>query len=205
MIKNTLTLAFLTTAAAAFGQISPKMSYDMIRFGYSQSQEINGWGLSGSALLGEHVIVSGGYQDLSARNLDDVDGKSSGFGLGVRFGVGYGDVIVGASFAQLNGSGFDGGAAVAIGADVTGYGITYRHSFSEAFEGFVSYNRTKLEYVAAGVDLDTGAAVAIGESVTDDQFGVALRYNFSKQFDVTAGYTWVDGDGAWSVSAGYNF
>lgn len=205
MTKNILTLAILTAAASAFGQTSPKMSYDMIRLGYAQSDEIDGWGISGSALLGEHVIVSGAYQDLSARNLDDVDGKSAGFGLGIRFGVGSGDIIVGASFAQLNGSGFDGGAAVAIGADVTTYGITYRHSFSEAIEGFLSYNRTKLEYVAAGVDLDTGAAVAIGNSVSDDQFGVALRYNFSKQFDVTAGYNWVDGDGAWSVSAGYNF
>lgn len=205
MIKNTLTLAFLTTAAAAFGQTSPKMSYDMIRFGYSQSEEIDGWGLSGSALLGEHVLVSGGYQDLSARNLDDVDGKSTGFGLAVRFGAGQGDIIVGASFSQLTGSGVDGGVAVALGADITSYGITYRHSFSESFEGFLSYNRVRFEYVAAGVDLDTGAAVAVGDSTTDDQFGVSLRYNFSKAFDITAGYNWVDGDGGWGISAGYNF
>jgi hypothetical protein len=27
----------------------------------------------------------------------------------------------------------------------------------------------------------------------------------SKEFDVTLGYAWVDGDGAFSISAGYNF
>jgi predicted porin len=205
MQKTYLMLAFLVSASAAFGQTSPKMSYDMVRVGYAQSDEIEGWGVSGSALLGDHVIVTGGYQDLSARNLDDVDGKSAGFGLGLRYGVGSGDIIVGASFAQLTGSGVDGGVAVAIGADVTSYGITYRHSFSQALEGFVSYSRVKLEYVAAGVDLDTGAAVAIGDSVSDDQFSVALRYNFNPNVDLTAGYTWVDGDGGWSVSLGYNF
>ena len=205
MMKNILTLTFLTSASAVFGQSSPKMSYDMIRVGYSQSEEIKGWGVNASALLGDSLIVSGVYQDLTARNLDDVDGKATGFGLGYRFGVGSGDIILNASYSQLQGSGFDGGAAVGIAADFTSYGISYRHSFSQEIEAFISYNRQRLEYGAGAIDLATGTAVGVGDTISDDVFAVALRYNFSKQFDVTAGYSWVDGDGAWAVSAGYNF
>lgn len=207
-MKNTLlTVSLLSAAAALSAQSagSPKMSYDFIRAGYVQGDEIKGLALSGTALLGDHVLIGGSYQDLTARNLDDVDGEASTFNLGARFGVGSGDIIIGASYGQLQGAGFDGATAVAVAANVTSLGIAYRHSFNETWEAFVSYERIRTEYAAGSYDLDTGLALATADSQSDNQFGVAVRCNVSKEIDVTVGYAWVDGDGAFSISAGYNF
>jgi hypothetical protein len=181
------------------------MSYDFIRAGYVQGDEIKGLALSGTALLGDHVLIGGSYQDLTARNLDDVDGEASTFNLGARFGVGSGDIIIGASYGQLQGAGFDGATAVAVAANVTSLGIAYRHSFNETWEAFVSYDRVRTEYAAGSYDLSTGLALGTADSQSDNQFGVAVRCNVSKEIDVTVGYAWVDGDGAFSISAGYNF
>ena len=207
-MKNTLlTVSLLSAAAALSAQSagSPKMSYDFIRAGYVQGEEIKGLAISGTALLGEHVLIGGSYQDLTARNLDDVDGEASTFNLGARFGVGSGDIIIGASYGQLQGAGFDGATAVAVAANVTSLGIAYRHSVNETWEAFVSYDRVRTEYAAGSYDLDTGAALVGAASQSDNQFGVAVRCNVSKEIDVTVGYAWVDGDGAFSISAGYNF
>jgi len=206
--KHTLLTVSLLSAAAALsaqGLGSPKMSYDFIRAGYVQSDEVKGLGISGTALLGDHVLVGGSYQDLTARNLDDVDGEATTFHLGARFGVGSGDIIVGASYGQLQGAGLDGGTAVAVAANVTSLGITYRHSFNETWEAFVSYDRVRTEYAAGSYDLSTGLAAGAAASQSDNQFGVAIRCNVTKEIDVTAGYSWIDGEGAWSLSAGYNF
>jgi hypothetical protein len=69
----------------------------------------------------------------------------------------------------------------------------------------VSYDRVRTEYAAGSYDLDTGAALVGAASQSDNQFGVAVRCNVTKEIDVTVGYAWVDGDGAFSLSAGYNF
>jgi hypothetical protein len=207
-MKHTLlTVSLLSAAAALSAQSvgSPKMSYDFIRAGYVQSEEIRGYGISGTALLGDHVLVGGSYQDLTARNLDDVDGEATSFNLGARFGVGSGDIIIGASYGQLQGAGVDGGSVVAVAANVTSLGVTYRHSFNETWEAFVSYDRVRTEYAAGTYDLDTGDALVGAASQSDNMFGVAVRCNVTKEIDVTVGYAWVDGDGAFSLSAGYNF
>ena len=207
-MKHTLlTVSLLSAAAALSAQSagSPKMSYDYIRAGYVQGEEIKGLGLSGNALLGEHVLIGGSYQDLTARNLDDVDGEATTFHLGARFGVGSGDIIVTASYGQLQGAGFDGASAVAVAANVTSLGVAYRHSFNETWEAFFSYDRIRTEYAAGSYDLDTGAAFVGAASQSDNMFGVAVRCNVTKEIDVTAGYAWIGGDGAFSISAGYNF
>jgi len=207
-MKHTLLTVSLLSAASALsaqGLGSPKMSYDYIRAGYTQGEEIKGVSVSGLALLGDHVLIGGSYQDLTARNLDDVDGEASTFNLGARFGVGSGDIIIGASYGQLQAAGFDGNTAVAVAANVTSLGITYRHSFNDQWEAFVSYERIRTEYAAGSYDLDTGAALVGADSQNDNQFGVAIRCNVTKEFDVTAAYSWIDGNGALSISAGYNF
>ena len=207
-MKHTLlTVSLLSAAAALSAQSvgSPKMSYDFIRAGYVQGEEIRGVGISGTALLGEYVLIGGSYQDLTARNLEDVDGEANTVNLGARFGVGSGDIIIGASYGQLQGSGFDGATAVVVAANVTTLGVAYRHAFNEMWEGFVSYDRVRTEYAGGSVDLNTGAAYVGGASQSDNQFGIAVRCNVTKEFDVTAGYSWIDGDGALSISAGYNF
>ena len=207
-MKHTLLTVSLLSAASALsaqGLGSPKMSYDFIRAGYVQSDEIRGYGLSGTALLGEHVLIGGSYQDLTARNLDDVDGEATSFSLGARFGVGSGDIIVSASYGQLQGAGFDGLNAVAVAANVSSLGVTYRHSFNETWEAFVSYDRVRTEYAAGSYDLASGLLYGAAASQSDNQFGVAVRCNVTKELDITAGYSWIDGEGAWSLSAGYNF
>jgi hypothetical protein len=207
-MKHTLlTVSLLSAAAALSAQSagSPKMSYDFIRAGYVQAEEIKGFGISGSALLGDHVLIGGSYQDLTARNLDDVDGEATTFNLGARFGVGSGDIIIGASYGQLQGAGFDGLTAVVVAANVTSLGITYRHSFNETWEAFVSYERVRTEYAAGTYDLDTGDALVGAASQSDNLFGLAVRCNVTKEIDVTLGYAWIDGNGAFSLSAGYNF
>lgn len=202
-----LTVSLLSTAAALSAQSygSPKMSYDAIRVGYVQGEEIKGLALSGTALLGENILIGGSYQDLKARNLDDVTGEATSFHLGARFGVGSGDIIVGASYGQLQGTGFDGGSAVAVAANVTTLGLAYRHSFNKTWEALISYDRVRTEYAAGSYDLATGAAYVGAASQSDNMFGVAIRCNVSKEIDITAGYAWIDGDGAFSISAGYNF
>jgi hypothetical protein len=42
-------------------------------------------------------------------------------------------------------------------------------------------------------------------SQSDNLFGLAVRCNVTKEIDVTLGYASIDGDGAFSLSAGYNF
>jgi hypothetical protein len=207
MKRTLLNVSLLSAAAALSAQSagSPKMSYDFIRAGYVQGEEIKGIAFSGTALLGENILIGGSYQDLTARNLDDVDGEASTFNLGARFGVGSGDIIVSASYGQLQGSGVDGGAVVGVTANVTTLGVGYRHSFNDTWEAFVSYDRVRTEYAGGSYDLGTGLLYAGAASQSDNQFGVAVRCNVSKEIDVTFGYAWVDGDGAWSLSAGYNF
>jgi hypothetical protein len=207
-MKHTLlTVSLLSAAAALSAQSagSPKMSYDFIRAGYVQGEEIRGVGISGTALLGEYVLIGGSYQDLTARNLDDVDGEANTVNLGARFGVGSGDIIISASYGQLQAGGVDGGSAVALAANVTSLGFAYRHSFNDMWEAFVSYDRVRTEYGAGSVDLYSGDAYIGAASQSDNMFGVAVRCNVTKEFDVTAGYSWVDGEGALSISAGYNF
>ena len=67
------------------------------------------------------------------------------------------------------------------------------------------YDRVRTEYAAGSYDLSTGLALVGADSQSDNQFGVAVRCNVTKEIDVTVGYAWVDGDGAFSLSAGYNF
>jgi len=207
-MKHTLLTVSLLSAASALsaqGLGSPKMSYDYIRAGYMQGEEVKGVSVSGLALLGEHVLVGGSYQDLTARNLDDVDGEATTFNLGARFGVGSGDIIVSASYGQIQAAGFHDSFAVIGAANVTTFGITYRHSFNDQWEAFVSYERIRTEYAAGSIDFDTGDELGEIARYNDDQFGVALRCNVTKEFDVTAAYSWIDGNGALSISAGYNF
>lgn len=207
MNHTLLTVTVLAASAALSAQNvgAPKMSYDSIRLGYVQGEEIKGLSLTGSALLGDHVLVGGSYQDLTARNLDDVDGEATSVSLGFRFGAGSGDIIIGASYGQLQGSGVDAGSVVAVAANVTSLGVAYRHAFSSTWEGLVSYDRVRTEYAAGSYDLYTGLAYGAAASQSDNQFGVAVRCNATKELDVTLGYSWIDGDGAWSLSAGYNF
>ncbi len=69
----------------------------------------------------------------------------------------------------------------------------------------MSYSRVRNELAAGSYNLNTLAAVGASTTLSDNVFGLALRYNLTRALDVTAGYNWTGSDGAVSVSAGYNF
>jgi hypothetical protein len=63
----------------------------------------------------------------------------------------------------------------------------------------------RTELAAGSYNLNTLAAVGASTTLSDNVFGLALRYNLTRVLDVTVGYNWTGSDGAVSVSAGYNF
>jgi hypothetical protein len=206
-MKHTLLTVSLLSAASALsaqGLGSPKMSYDYIRAGYAQEKYLDGMNVSANALLGDHIIVGGQYQDLNGRGFNG-SGESTAFSLGARFGVGSGDIIVSASYGQLQGAAVDAATLYVLAANTTVLSVTYRHSFSETWEAFVGVSNIRTEWAAGGYDFATGDFGVGAYSTSDTGASIAVRCNVTKEFDVTAGYSWIDGEGAWSISAGYNF
>jgi hypothetical protein len=206
-MKNTLlTVSLLSVAAAASAQSasSPTMSYDFVRVGFAQDKYLDGMNVSASALLGEHIIVGGQYQDLDGRDFNG-SGESTAFLLGARFGVGSGDIIVSASYGQLQGAAVDASTLYVLAGNATTLSVTYRHSFNETWEAFVGVSNIRTEWAAGGYDFETGDFGADASSYSDNAVSVALRCNLSKEFDITASHGWVDGESTWSLSVGYNF
>jgi hypothetical protein len=205
-MKNTLlTVSLLSAAAAASAQsASPAMSYDFVRVGFAQTKELDGMNVSASALLGDHIIVGGEYQDLDGRNFNG-SGEGTSFLLGARFGVGSGDIIISGSYGQLQGGAVDAGTAYVLAGNATTLSVTYRHSFSETWEAFVGVSNIRTEWAAGGYDFNTGDFGAEANSSSDNAVSVAVRCNLSKEFDITASNGWVDGESTWSISVGYNF
>lgn len=211
MIKNTLTLAFLTTASAlcaantASGTPNPSgLVYDRVGVGYVQNDAYDGIQVLGTAVLGEGLLVGGSYSNIDGRkDFSGVDGEYSRFQLGYVFYVGAGDIIVTAGYGQGNMYGDD---AVVV-QDELAFGIAYRQAIAAGLEFSVGY--TRIDTTVAGV-VDLGGGI-IGLDAADEDanvFTLGLRYNFSRQFDLTATYSFqkdeVGGD-LLSISAGYNF
>jgi hypothetical protein len=206
-MKNTLlTVSLLSAAAAAAAQSasSPAMSYDFVRVGFAQDKYLDGMNVSASALLGEHIIVGGQYQDLDGRDFDG-NGESTAFLLGARFGVGSGDIIVSAAYGQVQGAAFDAGTLYVLAGNTTTLSVSYRHSFSDTWEAFVGLSNIRTEWAAGGYNFETGDFGAAANSTSENAVSVAVRCNLSKEFDVTASHGWVGGEGTWSLSVGYNF
>ncbi len=201
----TLTLVAAATASAQSSLGKPGLSYDRLGVSYITGDDIKGYSVQASALLGDSIIVSGGYQDSDFKNLDAVTGTSTGFGLGYRFGTGAGDVIVSFGYAQVQAGGVDGGAAVLAAGEEMSVGIGYRQMINDALEFGVSYSRARQEVVAGGVDLATGLTAFDGSSQSVNQFGGFLRYHATKSFDLTLGYANSDSSDNWSLSATYKF
>jgi hypothetical protein len=207
-----LTVALLSAAAALSAQTasSPSMSYDSIRVthdgplsGGVESGKLSGFGVSGSVLLGEKILVGASWRDFNSEN--SLEGDIKSLSLGYRLGVGSGDIIIGASYGQAEGKGYSGSTNLIIDSNIVSLNLAYRHAFSSSLEGFVSYSRVRTELAAASYNLNTLSAVGASTTLSDNVFGLALRYNLTRALDVTVGYNWTGSDGALSVSAGYNF
>lgn len=208
-MKNTtlLTLTLLAASSAAFAQASNKsgLNYDRVSVGYSSGSDIRSWDFSGTALLGEHVLIGGTYSDLKFKNLGSTTGTGTGFQVGGKFTAGPGDIIVTLGYAQLQAAGLVGSTAVLAAGENTQLGLAWRSKINDSLEYTVSYSRNRVNVVSGGYDLSTGTASANGTSNSENQFGVFLRYNFSKSFDANIGYSHTTGSNIWSLSAGYNF
>jgi hypothetical protein len=209
-MKNTTlaTLTLLAASSAAFAQSSLNksgLSYDRVSVGYSSSSDVRTFGVNASALLGDNVLVGGNYQDVTFKNFGSVSGTATGFGLGYKFSVGSGDLVLSLGYAQIQAAGLSGSTVIAAAGESTTLGLAWRQKISDSLEYGVSYVHGRTNVVAGGYDLVSGASSSNGSSTNDNQLGLTLRYNLSKAFDVTAGYAFASGGNIWSLSAGYNF
>jgi hypothetical protein len=208
-------LALSTLAAAsAVAQSSPAkgngLVYDRIGVGYAQNDTTDGLNGSFTALLGSHILVGGAYSDLDGRkDFSGVSGNGSSFSLGAKFEVGPGDLIIAYTYTQIQLSGVDEGLGLAAGlnGDTDTFSATYRMALNSSIEFAVGVSRLSGDADYAVIDFtDSPPTVPLADTVdfSDTAGTVSVRFNLTKQFDVTLGYTFAD-DNTWSISAGYNF
>jgi hypothetical protein len=101
--------------------------------------------------------------------------KATAAEFGYKLNAGSGDVIFSLGFVQSNTE------------DSKVMGLAWRQLINDAMDYKVGYKH-------------------VNGSISDsDMLSFELRYNFSKCFDVTAGYTFASHANLWSLSAGYNF
>ncbi len=184
-------------AASASAQVATSkkhvITYDRVGLGYSSNDYADAFAITASADVGSGIIIGGTFSDLSIDN-SDADGRGVSASIGYAQPIGTGSVYAGISYQQLWAAGFSGGGAL----EATGYTLAYRHSVSSLIE--LGAGVLHLKYsggVTDGVDVIAG-------SDSDTQWGLNVRFNLTKEFDVTLGYIFGD-ENTWSISAGYNF
>ena len=189
-----LLLTLVAASASAADGLGSGLNYNRLGLGYESNDSIKSIVVSGEAKLGEYVLVGGSYSDVDGKGIyDGAGGYISRFGLGVVFSAGAGDVILRASYGQGNlTDGIDLGVA-----DERSFGISYRTAIGSGFEGEVGYARVRTRMVGDWL-LESN----------DNVFKATLRYNISKNFDVSLAYSFQDdlvGGDNFGVSAGYSF
>jgi hypothetical protein len=189
-----LLLTLVAASASAADGLGSGLNYNRLGLGYESNDSIKSIVVSGEAKLGEYVLVGGSYSDVDGKGVyDGAGGYISRFGLGVVFNAGPGDVILRASYGQGNlTDGIDLGVA-----DERSFGISYRTAIGAGFEGELGYARVRTRMVGDWL-LESN----------DNVFKATLRYNFSKNFDVSLAYSLQDdivGGNNFGLSAGYSF
>lgn len=207
-----LTLALLAAASASAQVASPKaksatLNYDRISVGYGQNDAVKSYDAGFTASLGDYLIISGNYSDLTSRNLPvRIDGKGNSVGVGVKFTAGPGDIILSYSYAQVQLGGALGTDVYLAAADGGIYGLNYRAAINSSIEINAGISRNNVSGVVLGYDLTPPASVTTNvlfEKETD--YNLSLRFNITKQFDITAGYVRTSGSNGWNLSAGLSF
>lgn len=191
------TIALLALASSASAQVAGAkknaITYDRIGLGYASNDFASTFGITASADVGSGVIIGGTFDDISIDD-SDVDGRGVSASIGYAQPIGAGSIYAGISYQQLWAAGLDGAGAL----EATGYTLTYRHAVSSLIE--LGAGVVHLKYtggITDGYDLIAG-------SDSDTQWGVNVRFNLTKEFDISLGYVFADED-TWSISAGYNF
>ena len=194
-MKHTpILLLTLLAAAASAAPGDAGLNYNRLGLGYESNDSIKSIVVSGEAKLGEYVLVGGSYSDVDGKGIyDGAGGYISRFGLGVVFSAGPGDLILRASYGQGN---LTDGISLGV-ADERSFGISYRTVLGGGFEGELGYARVRTRMVGDW----------LVES-NDNVFKATLRYNISKNFDVSLAYSFQDdlvGGNNFGLSAGYSF
>jgi hypothetical protein len=189
-----LLLTLVAASASAADGLGSGLNYNRLGLGYESNDSIKSIVVSGEAKLGEYVLVGGSYSDVDGKGVyDGAGGYISRFGLGVVFSAGPGDVILRASYGQGNlTDGIDLGVA-----DERSFGISYRTAIGAGFEGELGYARVRTRMVGDWL-LESN----------DNVFKATLRYNLSKNFDLSLAYSLQDdivGGNNLGLSVGYSF
>ena len=199
-----LLLTLVAASASAAAGAGSGLNYNRAEIGYVTSDAIKGFNVSATAeLASSGVLVSGSYADVDGKgDIAGFGGYMTGFGLAYKFNVGAGDLAVGLGYQQGQ-FGASNGFAV---AEQTSLGLQYRQALGSSAEFSVGYQRVRT---------NIGALVAVGSvingavaSENDNIFSVGLRYNLTKNFDLSLTYAFTGtsaGGDALGVSAGYSF
>jgi hypothetical protein len=199
-----LTVSLLSAAAVLSAAPSLKntpnssgLVYERIGAGYVQNDVFAGFTLSGAAFVNDSILVGGSYTNLDGRKgYKSTSGELSRFNLGYVVNVGPGDIIFGASYGQGH---MYNNAEVYVADEMT-FGVSYRQAIVEDFEFLLGVNRVSSK------SLD--AITLQYQDVDGTAFNLSLRYNFTRQLDLTAGYALQKqslGGNTFNVSLGYNF
>jgi hypothetical protein len=199
-----LLLTLVAASASAAVDLGNELNYNRIGVGYLASDAMKGFSVGGTAeLANSGVLISGSYSDVDGKgDLTGLGGYMTGFGLAYKFNVGAGDLAVGLGYQQGQ---FGASNAFAV-AEQTSLGLQYRQALGSNVEFSVGYQRVRT---------NIGGLVAVGGVVFGDVaseneniFNVGLRYNLSKNFDLSLTYAFTGesaGGDALGLSVGYSF
>ena len=176
-----LLLTLVAASASAAAGVGSGLNYNRAEVGYTTSDALKGFNVSATAeLANSGFLVSGTYAD--------VDGK--------------GDIAVGLGYQQGQ-FGASNGFAV---AEQKSLGLQYRQALGSSAEFSVGYQRVRTNLGALTV---TGGYInGLVGSESDNIFNVGVRYNFTKNFDLSLTYAFTGtaaGGDAFGISAGYSF
>ena len=200
-----LLLTFVAASASAAVDVGSELNYNRIGVGYVASDAMKGFSVSASAdIANSGVLVSGSYSDVDGKgDIAGFGGYMTGFGLAYKFNVGAGDLAVGLGYQQGQ-FGASNGFAV---AEQTSLGLQYRQALGSSLEFTVGYQRVRTNIGELLVD-GFGNVYLGSASANENIFSVGLRYNLTKNFDLSLTYAFTGssaGGDALGLSAGFSF
>jgi len=200
-----LLLTLVAASASAAPGIGNELNYNRVGVGYVTSDALKGFNVTASAdLANSGVLVSGSYADVDGKgDLAGYGGYMTGFGLAYKFSVGSGDLAVGLGYQQGQFGASNGVAQ----AEQTSLGLQYRQALGSSAEFTLGYQRVRTNIGALEVD-GFGNVYAGAGSSNENIFSVGLRYNLSKNLDLSLTYAFTGtsaGGDALGLSAGYSF
>jgi hypothetical protein len=208
-MKNLPTLPLLLSAvavSAAPASGPAELKYDRLAVGYTSGSDTRSYSLTGTALVGGHILVGGSVSDYKVKALADATGRGVTFDLGYKFTLEpfeFGDLIISASFGQLDVSRQSGANSIASQAEQTSAGLTWRQAINQYFEYSLGYSYVSTDVV--GSTTIGGTTTRFTRKDYQSLGSLGLRYNVKANADISLGFTFASGGHVWSLSTGYTF